>query len=476
MIKKKKILSFMLIAALSAMLFACSSPEQNTGGGADENPEGTNKNARFTEDGRRIITIGTWYNRYYVSKHNDIFDDPGVIPSDGTPEGDKRIEIAQKRLDNIRRVEQKYNVVLEYVNMTFDGVQESIRTSIPGGAPDVDVYETDLWFAIPAVLRGWAEPMEGLGLIGTDVFTDQHIMKYLRLLGQDETYLFNPALSGATSAYTLSFNLDMIKAAGLADPRDLYDRGEWTWDVWREYLKALTVERKSQGLPDIYGWSGYWSHLLQNLLFSNNTAIAAGEKEMLSSPETMQVLEFIYDIYNIDKTARPWDESNWDINNRLYAEGLSGFWVGADWLFQEQGGDELPFEIGVVPWPCGPNGNDDTNTLSTPAGNWYMIPEGVEDPRFVYDVIFDWLNWYDWDTELGADNEWSRRMFMNDRNFEYAAMMAARPGFDMWESLGREFGFGLMGLLSGSVLPDDIVSEYSGQYQQVLDRFFRKGL
>ena len=483
---KRKTLYLILFISVLLTLCACA-PEtpagdstavpsapaeiETTGG-----PAVAGHKARYTEDGRRIITIGTWYDKYYVSKHTDVFDDPGAVPSDGTPEGGRSIDIAQKRLDNMRRIEQKYNIVLEYVNMTFDGIQESIRTSIPQGSPDVDVYEADLQFAIPVVAHGWAESLEEMGLDGTDIFTDQHVMKYLRLLGHEDTHLFNPTLSGGTNAYILSFNLDMIRAAGLDDPRDLYDNGLWTWEVWREYLKALTVDRSGEGLPDIYGWSGYWTHLLQNLLFSNNAAIAAGEEETLSSDGAGQVLDFIYNIYNIDRTARPWDVLNWDINNSLYAEGLSGFWVGADWLFQEQGGADLPFEVGVVPWPCGPGGDDRTNTLSTPAGAWYFIPRGVEDARLVYDVLFDWVNWYEGDMELGADRSWSRSMYMNGRNFEYAAMMASRPGLDLWESLGRDFGFGLADLLAGNASPDDIVEEYSEQFQQALDRFFGKGI
>jgi len=468
---------FTILSSLSA----CKKPAGNGVNGAPDTPPGetilpatSGHKARYTVDGRRIITIGTWYDIYYVSKHKSLEDDPFFEPSDGSPEADGRVAYAQKRLDRIRYVENKYNIVLEYVNMTFDGVQESIKTSIPEGSPDVDVYEADLQFAIPVITRGWAESLEGLGLTGSDIFTHQTVMKYLRMMGQNETYLFKPTLSGGTNAYVLSFNLDMIRAAGLEDPRDLYDRGEWTWDVWRGYLKALTVDRSGKGLPDIYGWSGYWTHLLQNLLFSNNAAIAAGEFETLSSPETMQVLEFIYEIYNIDRTARPWDGSNWDINNRLYAEGLSGFWVGADWLFKEQGGSELPFEIGVVPWPRGPHGDDSTNTLSTPAGTWYFIPAGVQDARLVYDVLFDWVNWYDWDTESGDDRDWSRSMYMSERNFNYAAMMASRPGLDLWDSLGKDFGFGLSDMLAGRALPGEISEAYSDQYQQSLDRFFGK--
>ncbi|MDR2142755.1 MAG: extracellular solute-binding protein [Treponema sp.] len=415
--------------------------------------------AKYTEDGRRIITLGTWYDRYYMSRHQKIEDDPKMaFPV-----------TAQLRLEKIRYIEEKYNVVFNSVNLTFDGVQESIETSIPGGNPDVDIYEVDLQFGIPAVLNNYAVSLEEMGLEGTDVLADQRIMKHLALTGQREKFLFTPSVSGGTSAYVLAFNMDMIRAAGLPNPQDLWDRGEWTWDRWREYLKVLTRHSNDER-PGIYGFSGYWTDLLTNLLFSNDAGIARGAREELSDPKTLEVLTFIYDIYNTDKSARPWDPSNWEINNRLYAEGLSGFWIGADWIFDEQGGKDLPFEIGVAPWPVGPRGNRETNRQSRPQNNWYFIPRGVETPRLVYDIFFDWVNWFDGDTEL-FEEHWSRNQYMNDRNYAYAVMMASKPGFDMWDSLGT--GFNLLPLITGKALPEEMVKEYASQYQAALDTFFK---
>ena len=416
--------------------------------------------AYYTEDGRRIITIGTWYDRYYVSKHKDITDDPQLSDNNSST----------KRLDRVREIEEKYNVELRYVNLTYDGVRESINASALAGVPEVDIYEVDMKFGIPAVLNGYAVSLEEMGLRDTDVFTTQKVFKYLSLMEQEQTYLFTPIGTGAVNAYVLAFNMDLINGAGLENPQDLYDRGEWTWDKWQEYLKVLTRDTNGDGKTDIYGYSGYWGQLLSNLLLSNGTSIAGGKTETLSSPETLEVLDFIYTIYNYDKTARPWDSSNWDINNELYAAGLSGFWIGADWLFGEQGGSELPFEIGVVPWPCGPSGDLETNRHSLPQNNWYFIPKGIEDPRLVYDVIFDWINWYDGDTELGINQEWSRNLYMNERNFEYARFMDSRPGFDLWE--GLDVGFNLTEMMDGEENPVTVVEYYKTLYQEALDSYF----
>jgi ABC-type glycerol-3-phosphate transport system substrate-binding protein len=417
--------------------------------------------AKYNSEGKRIITIGTWYDRYYVSKHRDIRDDPSMTDP----------VTAQMQLDAVRKVEEKYNIVLNYVNLTFEGVQESINTSIRAGTPDVDIYEADLQFGIPAALNNYAVPLEEIGLENTDIFGPQNVMKYLRLTGAKETYLFAPSSYGGTNAYVLAFNMDMIRAAKLPNPQDLYDRGEWTWERWREYLFALTRDTNGDGIIDIYGYSGYWTFLLSNLLMSNSTGIAAGLTETLTDPKTLEVLEFINTIYNKDRTARPWDRSNWEINNRLYAEGLSGFWIGADWIFNEQGNSNLPFTIGVVPWPRGPHGNFKENRHSRPQSNWYFIPKGAEDPRLIYDVIFDWINWYNGDLSVGAANPWSRTMYMNERNYQYASMMASKPEFDLWENLGT--GFSLISLLDAEQSPEELIEEYRRVYQDALDSYFK---
>ena len=461
--KHRYLLSIAIVFMLLALTSCSSGPQAPVATPMAPTAEPTEapvvSNVRYTSDGRRIITIGTWYDRFYVSKHQAIEDDPKMIEE----------ETALMRLENMRSIEEKYPIYLDSANLTFEGLRESIETSIPEGSPDVDLYEVDLQFGIPAVLKNYAISLESLDLADSDAFAEQNVMTHLNLVGQGESYLFAPSRTDSLNVYALAFNMDMVREAGLENPQDLYDRGEWTWDVWRDYLKKLT-KTNTDGITDVYGYSGYWTHLLRNLLYSNGAGIATGQTETLSSPQTLEVLEFIDSIYNLDKTARPWDESNWDINNELYAEGKSAFWIGADWIFDEQGNADLPFEIGVVPWPCGPSGDKETNKQSMPQSNWFFIPVGTEDPRLIYDVLYDWTNWYHDDPALAADRKWTKSMYMNERNYAYAEMMASKPGLDLWDSLGVNLN--LLSMLKAEITPADVVEATKQHYQDALDNYF----
>ncbi|MDE7326840.1 MAG: extracellular solute-binding protein [Lachnospiraceae bacterium] len=373
----------------------------------------------------RTIRIGTWFDHYYDSTHTDIYDQPEV----------SNLETAEMQLANVRRVEDKYNVRIEYINLTWNGIMESINTSIMAGSPDCDIYEADLQFGIPAIMNGYAMAIEDYASPNDDIFTDQVVFRYLDVPGMDKHYMFQGSALDL-GAYPLGFNMNLIDEAGLENPQDLYDRGEWTWNKFAEYLRILTKDTDGDGNPDQYGLTGWWTTMFNYLMMSNGTHVASGAQETLSSPATIEVLEFMYQIYQTDKTAKPWNPDDWDANN-VFSDGKVAFWVSATWIQKGNSSSDLGFEFGIVPWPVGPSGNQDTNSQIAVAGNWSMIPAGVERPELVYQVYKEYSNWYDGDLEYRDDTEWSEDMMETERNFSYLKMMGSTtPWFDLWDKIG----------------------------------------
>ncbi len=357
----------------------------------------------------RTIRIGTWYDHYYDSTHADIYAQPEV----------SNLETAEMQFANLKRVEEKYNVRLEYVNLTWNGIMESINTSI----------------GVPAVMSGYAMAIEDYAKPDDDIFTEQIVYRYLDIPGMDKHYMFQGAAIDL-GAYPLGFNVSLIEEAGLDNPQDLYDRGEWTWNKFAEYLRILTKDTDGDGNPDQYGLTGWWTTMFNYLLMSNGAHVASGSQEMLSSPATIEVLEFMYQIYQTDKTAKPWNQDDWDANN-VFKDGKVAFWVSASWIQQGNSSSDLGFEFGVVPWPVGPSGNQETNSQIAVAGNWSIIPAGVERPELVYQVFKEYTNWYDGDLEYRDDTEWAEDMMETERNFSYLKLMGeTTPWFDLWDKIG----------------------------------------
>lgn len=476
----KKLLSLGLCAAMVVGMTACgddSTPSSNTGNDTPDSVESSesadssvaessdSNNGVYNEGETRTIRIGTWYDHYYDSTNTDIYDDPSVSDE----------ELAQKHFDIVKEVEEKYNVRIEFVNLTWDGIQESINTSILAGQPDCDIYEGDLGFLIPAALNGFATNLEDVLPADNGLFTDQTVFSQVDIGKDDGVYLFqsNSGEMLLANTYMLAYNKQMLDEVGLEDPNALYERGEWTWEKWREYLLALTRDTDGDGVIDVYGYGSRWDFLVYNLTMSNGTTIASSDTENLSSPEVGECLDFIYNMYNVDHVANPWNADDFNYNQNAYLDGRVAFWIDAAWISDANNESGLGFDVVWCPWPIGPSGDESTNKFkNVSSGNAWMIPTGVEDPELVYNVFYDWQNWYHDDVDL-RDNDltWWEDCAMTEENYAVMEYMGERGAFDLWNALGLEWDWSQ--LLNGEMTAAQFQETYKQNVQDALDSFFK---
>ena len=484
--KAKKVFAMSLASAMAVTAVGCSSSSSKNN---DDTKDTKSTDSKQTDDstkdsgtdeskgapkpaGKRTITMATWWDMYYTSAHQDVDDQPDV----------SNYETAQMQLDNMRKIEEKYNVEFYAENMTWDGVIASINASIMAGKPDCDVYLTDLQFGVPAVLKGYAQSVDEYG--AEDRIKEATVAKGLKIGDSDKTYLFTEQAVNSNSVYVLGFNMDMIKAENLENPQDLYEKGEWTWDVFMDYMKKLTKDTDGDGATNVYGYGGWWTTFLTYMLMANDADIAATDKEHLSDPKTVETISFMYDMYNVEKVARPWNADDWEYNND-YKSGEMAFWISANWIASGNGdADEtkIPFEVGMVPFPMGPSCDGDYNTKAT-AGNWYMIPKGIADSDLVFNVMYDWMNWYDFDTTYRDDNEWAQNVTYApkaedpERNFNLLLGAASKEAFDPWGSMQID-GQGVINMweiMNGDKTAAQYVEENKQLVQEAIDQAFGKG-
>lgn len=427
----------------------------------------------------RHIVIGTTWDIFYDSTHEDVYANPGYT-------GD----LAQEMMfEKVRQVEEKWNVTFEFLNMTYSGSKESINTSIVAGSPDVDVYMVGMAVAAPAIANGYAVdlreilPADHPVLNGTD-----EVLSYVDVgNGNVSLLIANKKENMVADTKPLGFNLQMIEEANLEDPRDLVERGEWTWDKFIEYCQVLTQDIDGDGVIDVYGFGGWPEDYLSNLLMSNGTSIASSPVENLSSPEVAEVLQFLQDLNVTYGVMYPIPaESGWDICRFLYREGKVAFSPLAAWIMSSNNDyaykhpEIAPLEIDMVfvPWPVGPSGDAETNAAKTTSATGYMIPMGVEDPLFVFNVLYDILNWYNYDPanpdsddealEIRDNDEalgwWygvvAKDVELQDYNFNIMYEMGLRQQFEMWNNLGVSME--LTALVNG----DYTVAQYQEMFKQ----------
>ncbi len=435
---------------------------------------------------KRHILIGTTWDIYWDSVHRNAEDNPYYS---GTVADEMMIA-------KVAEIEEKYNVTFEYVNLLYAGAQESINTSIPAGTPDVDVYMVSLAIGAPAVANGLAMDLR-------DVLPADHPV----ITGKDAVLTYIDTGNGAVSlltnnnkenmvgsTYPLAFNLQMIEEANLEDPRELVERGEWTWDKFVEYCKVLTKDNDGDGIIDVYGFGGWPGDYFPNLLMSNGTYVASTKTENLSSPEVGEVLKFMQDLNLTHGVMYPIPEENgWDVCRNLYHDGKVAFCPLAAWIMS--GNNDYPgatsegtidFDMVFVPWPIGPHGNAETNAQKVADSSCYMIPVGTEDPELVFNVLYDLLNWFNYDpnAEDGGesalalrDNEESLNWWyvsvakdvdLQDYNFEIMLEMGRHQAYEMVNNLGFELP--LREFINGDYTPAQLQETYKQQVQDALDQ------
>lgn len=131
-----------------------------------------------------------------------------------------------------------------------------------------------------------------------------------------------------------------------------------------------------------------------------------------------------------------------------------------------------------VQWPVGPSGNAETNKGKVTAGSFWFIPQGVEDPEFVYNVFQEITNWYQDDISIRDDQEtmwWWYAVTAGDEdlqveNFNTMFEIGSREQFDLWDSLNVEMN--LEGLVRGEVTAAQVQETSRQEYQAALDAYF----
>ena len=424
----------------------------------------------------RHILIGTTWDLYWDSTHESIEANPyysGTVAD-------------EMMFAKVAEIEEEWGVTFEYVNLLYAGAQESINTSILAGTPDVDVYMIGLAIGAPAVANGYAVDLRDVLPADHPVLTgEDEVLTYIDVGDGSVSLLTNKNKENMVgSTYPLSFNLQMIEEANLEDPRDLVEKGEWTWEKFLEYVKVLTKDTDGDGVTDVYGFGGLPADYLPLLVMSNGSYIAAGETENLSSPEVAETLQFMQDLY-LNGYAYPIPaENGWDICRFLYREGKVAFSPNAAWImdsnkdyaFQNPDLPTLEFDMVFVPWPEGPSGDMETNAQKVTDSSCYMIPVGVEDPELVFNVLYDLLNWFNNDLSIRDDEEalgwWygvtAKDIDLQDWNFNVMYEMGQKQMLEMVNNLGFEMD--LVGLCNGTYTVAQFQETYKQQVQDALDR------
>lgn len=410
--------------------------------------------------GGRVIKIAVFYDMYYDSFDTKPEDNPGLQ--------DK--ERGQLMLDNVKRIEQKYNCKIEYVNPGGDAIKSSLNTSVVNGTPDYDVYLTQMDWALPLAVNGYFVDLTTFKADYLDLNNNQDILDVVEIAGTNCFF----AKSGVDlSTSYLAYNSEMIQEAGLEDPNELYARGEWTWEKFAEYCTKLTKDTDNNGETDIYGYGGDLTWTIQEFLASNNAILVnADGTEGLTDPKVLKTFEYLGELYAEKKVARPVVD-DWYEGIAGWINKQSVFGVTKMWILQTMA---PKFEHRIVPFPVGPDGTGET--AGQGFNDYFAIPRGVEDPEKVYQIMEEFFGFYCDDLDVRDEDMLMLAMgcFTNMDDVNTAVEMGTWGNGDVWTIVDSEYLINSIysGVVNGDHTPAEGVESVKQLFQDEINAIFNQ--
>ena len=175
------------------------------------------------------------------------------------------------------------------------------------------------------------------------------------------------------------YNRKTIAEAGLEDPKDLYERGEWNWDTFQEMMEKFADPENQH-----YGMDGWWYEFgLLNTTGVTPVSIEDGKLvNNLGDPAIERAENRLYDLYTKGCLINLADFS-WNVQPAFIGEGKTLFYpVGLYEFYTEkkQWTAKYGEDVFFVPMPKDP----DADEYYIPTGmNSYMFVSGGQNPEGV---------------------------------------------------------------------------------------------
>ena len=442
---KKFKLSFLMMAIFILLLTACSGGQEAGGGKEEPVKDDETEKVEEVEEVEEVEDEVTYDLGGRVIKISNHWD---MTPEGGTEIGDLAVE-------RWKEVEEKYNVKIEFTVVTWEEKINQLTSTILAGEPMADIVGVDSNQTAALVQQDYLYALDDIVDLSEAKMTDA--MKDMGIFN-GKLYLFRNEMNESGGMF---YNKTMFEQAGLPDPYELQEAGEWTWTAMLEAAKKLTTDKQ-------FGLSGDPNLLAEYSIATNDAKVLdtdTGELA-LDSPNAMEGIEFMAALINEHKVVKPNEGSTWDDPRQYFSEGLVGMTQG--WVWEAEARLDAPFDWGYVFWPKGPKASDYGTIVSSSGG--MVIPKGVEDPEMVYQIWEDMQLW-----EFGDENviEWFENVLPNQESVNTATEMLNKINVNYWSSydLNDAFWETYSNIATGAESPAQAIAKVKGEAQARVDAF-----
>lgn len=294
--------------------------------------------------------------------------------------------IPQSTMRRKEAFEKKYNCKIKLVSLKWETYNSQVATAMASGNP-YDICGIASYNWPEAGVQGLFEPLNqylndsDLYDPNTGIGIDMNNSKDFELDGKlygvsTHSDVYVPMLQ------VLYYNKLMFKDAGLEDPLKLWENGKWTWDKLFEYGKAVTNASKGKYLMGQEFNMTTW--VLSNGF--NYTKTSNGKvTQNLSDQLYLDSLKKGYEFYSKYVGPKGYSDDPTEFYNGNYymfcQVSSYGTYYMYDSIVKSSAFGKNFDNLGVVPFPYGPNNTGKTNPAH--GGQAKAAGKGSKDPRIV---------------------------------------------------------------------------------------------
>ncbi len=323
-------------------------------------------------------------------------------------------------------------------NITVDPVptgqnyDEKVLTMLAGGSK-LDSVKVSSEVLSNYVAEGALRPLDDLVSKDTtfklDSFYPHTMRKNCQIIG-GKLY----GLPNGESAHVVYFNAQMFKDAGLPDPREQQDKGEWTQDAYFAAARALA---KGEGANKVFGTTIHLDDSNSVLQWLHTNGARYFDRDFtectLNQPEAISVIQHLVDLVKekVAPTAQD-QEAIGDDSSALAAQKLA---MEPDWGIWETVTLKkiTDFEWDAVAFP---RGSVDASTAYGPHG--YTIPVACKIPEAAWEFN-KFITGPEVEKSFIKDGIFECKHPVNEQFFLENAPVKNAKVFIQWISEGRIF-------------------------------------
>lgn len=245
------------------------------------------------------------------------------------------------------------NDIFEWTNVAYNDRFDKLGALIASGdSPDMFSFDMD-HFPVAAYTNMF-QPIDGVIDTNSDLWS-----KYRddmdKFMWDGKNWC---PITEVTPNYVLWYRRSVMEEAGLKDPAELYDNGEWNWDKFLEYADIFQQSGDSRYVID--GWN-----ITDYFVATGGVPMVSIEggklKGNFNDPAVERAMSFIETLSREDYRY-PWDLNGWSTNFRAWANGDTLFYADGYWIYGEPNMQKCfelykweASDVFFVPFPKDPN-------------------------------------------------------------------------------------------------------------------------